>query len=288
MDNSNENNNVSIQWESTGYTVLKNLSASVLGIFCEFIDNSIQSYIEDKNKILETDPHYMLKIKITYDGKEIRIKDNAGGIDTVNFKRALKPANRPDNTDGLNEFGMGMKYAAVWISNEWELTSSALGENIERNVVFNYKKVIKQNLIELPINEKYAKENDHYTEVVLRDLETKHVYPWQEKYLKNKIAYIYRNFIRPESIFYSEWKEDYIEIEVFGEVLKWEEYGFLNQQWWRDRQIDFKDTETHEWKYRFDWMKIPYEEEVRNKNGELTWKIKGTPNYYAVKMLWAG
>tara|TARA_R110002124_G_scaffold71913_1_gene192352 strand:+ start:2141 stop:2404 length:264 start_codon:yes stop_codon:yes gene_type:complete len=27
---------------------------------------------------------------------------------------------------------------------------------------------------------------------------------------------------------------------------------------------------------------------IKNKNGELTWKIKGTPNYYSVKMLWAG
>ena len=40
--------NVSIEWESTGYSVLKNLNASVLGIFCEFIDNSIQSYREKK------------------------------------------------------------------------------------------------------------------------------------------------------------------------------------------------------------------------------------------------
>lgn len=27
---------------------------------------------------------------------------------------------------------------------------------------------------------------------------------------------------------------------------------------------------------------------IKNKNGDLTWKIKGTPNYYAVKILWAG
>ena len=42
------NDNVSIEWESTGYSVLKNLNASVLGIFCEFIDNSIQSYREKR------------------------------------------------------------------------------------------------------------------------------------------------------------------------------------------------------------------------------------------------
>ena len=33
--------NISIEWESTGYSVLKNLNASVLGIFCEFIDKDV-------------------------------------------------------------------------------------------------------------------------------------------------------------------------------------------------------------------------------------------------------
>ena len=27
---------------------------------------------------------------------------------------------------------------------------------------------------------------------------------------------------------------------------------------------------------------------IKNKNGQLTWKIQGTPNYYAVKYLWGG
>ena len=123
---------VSIRWKSAGYSVLKNLNSSVLGIFCEFIDNSIQSYKEKKDQMINIDPNYRLKIDISFDGEEIRIKDNAGGINAENFKRALEPANTPNNTDGLNEFGMGMKYAAVWISNEWELRSSAIGENIER------------------------------------------------------------------------------------------------------------------------------------------------------------
>ena len=75
------NDNVSIEWESTGYSVLKNLNASVLGIFCEFIDNSIQSYREKKEVLKTIDPNYKLRIVIDYDGNEISIEDNAGGID---------------------------------------------------------------------------------------------------------------------------------------------------------------------------------------------------------------
>ena len=68
---------------------IKNLNASVLGIFCEFIDNSIQSYREKKDILKAINPDYKLKIVIDYDGNEISIEDNAGGIDEKNFERAL-------------------------------------------------------------------------------------------------------------------------------------------------------------------------------------------------------
>ena len=46
-----EINEVPINWESSGYSVLKNLNASILGVFCEFIDNSIQSHKNKKGNI---------------------------------------------------------------------------------------------------------------------------------------------------------------------------------------------------------------------------------------------
>jgi len=160
----NDKNLVSIEWESSGYSVLKNLNSSVLGIFCEFIDNSLQSYREQKNEILKYDKNYQLKIDIDYiDGKEIIIRDNAGGINQKNFKRALKPANKPEDTTGYNEFGLGMKYAAVWISNEWELKSSAIGESVERSVLFDYDKVVSGNIKNLPFKEKYVRSDKHFT-----------------------------------------------------------------------------------------------------------------------------
>ena len=270
----NDNNLVSIEWESSGYSVLKNLNSSVLGIFCEFIDNSLQSFKEKKDEILKYDNNYQLKIEIDYlDGKEIIIRDNAGGINHKNFMRALKPANKPDDTSGYNEFGLGMKYAAVWISNEWELKSTAIGENLERSVLFDYDKVVNGNIKNLPFVEKYAGLDKHYTEVRLRKLESKHVSNWQWEYLRRKIAYIYRNFIRSESLFYSNWKEDYVEFNVFGETLKWEEYNFLKEQWFEDRQIYFNDNKSLEWKYKFDWMPITYEEEVLSAEGNIE-KIK--------------
>ena len=88
-----------------------------------------------------------------------------------------------------------MKYAAVWISNEWELISSAIGEDVERRVLFDYYKVTSDNIKNLPFTEKKASLKTHFTEVRLRKLESKHVSNWQYKYLREKIAYIYRNFL---------------------------------------------------------------------------------------------
>ena len=59
----------------------------------------------------------------------------------------------------------------------------------------------------------------------------------------------------------------------FRETLKWEENNFLKQQWYEDRQIHFNDNKPIEWKYKFDWMPIPYEEEVLNSNGNIEKKI---------------
>ncbi len=267
------NDSISIEWESSGYSVLKNLNASVLGIFCEFIDNSIQSSKQQKDNILKTDPYYKLRIDIDYDGgNEIIIQDNAGGINEYNFYRALKPANKADDTKGLNEFGLGMKYAAVWISNEWELISSAIGEDVERSVIFNYDDVVRNNIKKLPFSTKKVRKETHYTKVKLRKLEQKHVKQFPYKILIKKIGFIYRNFIREKSDFFDDYREDNIEIYLFNDPkpLNWSEYGFLKKPWWKDLQVDLnKGAIDHEWKYKFPWTEIEYEEEVLDQRGVL-------------------
>lgn len=263
-----ESKDISIQWGASGYSVLKNLNASILGVFCEFIDNSIQSYKNEKANILKIDPNYFLKIQISFDDQEIVIRDNAGGIDKSNFDRALKPGSKSLNTRGLNEFGLGMKYAAVWISNEWELTSSALGENVQRNVLFNYNEVVTKGLERLPVNTSAVDPNIHFTEVRLRLLEEKHVKNWQGKYIKEKIASVYRNFLRNKTSFHEDWAEDKIELDVLGEKLKWEEFGFLNKPL-RKNIVDRIQSPNIEWKYKLDWQKANYKETVKDQDGNI-------------------
>ncbi len=263
----NEIEEVSIEWESSGYSVLKNLKASILGIFTEFIDNSIQSYKNDKNEILKINPNFCLEIKINTFDDEIIIKDNAGGINERNFLRALKPANKADDTTGLNEYGLGMKYAAVWVSNEWELISTAIGENVERSVVFNYNDVIEKNIKKLPTKRKKTNPEEHYTKVILRHLESSRLKGWKPKITKEKIALVYRNFLRENKGIYQDFCEDKIKIIWDGEPLEWKENNFLIAPWHKDVKLDKENLKKYEWKKKIEPEEIKYKETVRDRNG---------------------
>jgi cell division protein FtsB len=264
-----------ITFGPAAYSILKNLPGSLVGIFAEFIDNSIASYIKNKD-ILEklNGKNFKLKIRIDKFNDEIIITDNAAGINEKDFQRALQPANRPEDTSGLNEFGLGMKYAAVWLSNEWELHSSAIGENISRQTIFNYEKVINDQLESLPIIEKSKSPNEHGTKVILRYLESKHVSRFPEKRIIDKLSNIYRNYLRPGDTFQSKHKEYDIDIIAFEKHLKWEEFGFLNKQWYKDRQGEFlKNTPVFEWKHEIKEQKIEWLEEVMNIDDSTIYKI---------------
>ena len=73
----------------------------------------------------------------------IYIGDNAAGIGVNNYWRAFEPANIPTDNTGLNEYGMGMKTAGIWLSDYWDVTTTALGETAVRKMVFDANKIEK-------------------------------------------------------------------------------------------------------------------------------------------------
>ena len=106
------------------FEVIRHLNYKAQYAFAEYIDNSISSFEENKDALLKMDPQYKLRIEIEVGTDEIRIKDNAGGIPSNQYARAFKTAERPpDPKKGLNEFGMGMKTASIWLSSHWTVIS---------------------------------------------------------------------------------------------------------------------------------------------------------------------
>lgn len=247
-------NKVGIRFKAQAYRMLKAMPGKLWFVFSEFIDNSISSYLQNKDKLEELyGSDYKLIIEINFDNDDtITIADNAGGIDSHNWERALNPGDVPDDITGLNEFGMGMKYSAVWLSNVWTLRSRSINEKHGREVTFDYLKVIKENLEELEYIEVQMQPG---TILTLTKLELDKLRPFQWTKTRNHISSIYRNFIREYQPFFEDFIiNSNIQIKAFGEVLLYQEKGFLFDQWYDDRQnkiISLENSPMIEWKYKF-------------------------------------
>ena len=168
----------------------------------EIVDNSVTSYVLNKKKLRALEgPQYRLRVRINFDEQsgEITIKDNAAGISANDYERAFKLASPPPDLSSIGQYGIGLKAAACWFGNEWSVTSSAIGESIERELIWNTKKLIKTNQNSLTPTTRIVSENEHYTVVRLRELS--HPPKGQTKgKIKRSLANIFREFIRNEQI----------------------------------------------------------------------------------------
>jgi len=136
----------------------------------EFIDNSIQSFLANQQRLAEAGHTGPLIIDVSIDDNEIAITDRAGGIAWPDFPRAFSPATPPLDASGLSEFGLGMKAAACWFARKWTVRTSALGEPVQRTVSFDIPAIMRTGTEVLPIEAARARESDHFTVITLTEL----------------------------------------------------------------------------------------------------------------------
>jgi hypothetical protein len=207
---------VSIRHRPGTYNVYRNLSNKVWYALAEFVDNALQSFESNKRTIKRIDgEHLVCKIDITINpGREIVIRDNAGGISEKDFVRAFEPANKPDDDDGLSEFGMGLKVASIWFADNYIVRTSAIGEPVIKQVEFDLSEVVELEMEELSVKESSASPDLHFTEVILSKLSKNAPTgnPRQMAKIKSHLASIYRVFIRKKRL----------ELTLNGELLSYE------------------------------------------------------------------
>ena len=188
--------NVSIKFKPGAYKLFRSLQYKVWLALAEYIDNSVQSYLSNKDELIKVNnDNYQFRIDIKYENDFIHIRDNAAGINTQNIQRAFEPANIPENNLGLNEFGMGMKTASIWLSENWSVRTAALGELEERFIEFDLTEVTSKNREELPVVSNTKEANVHFTEIILCQL-TDNGKNRQLERIKKHISSIHRNLIR--------------------------------------------------------------------------------------------
>ncbi len=104
--------------------------------FAEFIDNSTQSYANNKAILDEVYQHENtgLKVTITYQngqGSFIAIDDNSIGMDDKDLESAMTIGKRPTNTSGRSRYGLGLKTASFWFGDRWEIVTKKLNHPFE-------------------------------------------------------------------------------------------------------------------------------------------------------------
>lgn len=189
---------VSIRPQVTMLSVLKFLEYETWFALAEFVDNSIASYQQFKQQLKAIEGHsfkLQINIEINEADNKITIRDNAAGIGEADYQRAFRAAEIPPDNTGLSEFGMGMKAAACWFSDNWRVTSSALGEATEKRVHFEMSKIISDKIEELQVDVIRMDANKHYTII---ELFAANKMPKGKNItkVKNHLKSIYREFLR--------------------------------------------------------------------------------------------
>lgn len=189
---------VSIAIQPSFYETLRDITNDVWFVLSEFVDNAVSSYLNNKQRLKAANPNYQLEVIISIDREHstMTISDNAAGIDSENYIRAFKLAEKPADTSGLNQHGMGMKTASVWLADDWRVYTKALGEGIERHIHFNLKQVVKEQKDSLEVTSIEKPKEEHYTKIILTNLSDRAPKVMQMFKIKQHLSSIYRNFLR--------------------------------------------------------------------------------------------
>lgn len=215
---------VDISIGSNMYGRIPDLPNTPSHVLAEFIDNAIQSYRDNRAMLLAKQPDYRLAVNITLEwdaatGNPARIvvSDNAGGINTENYTHAFKLAVAPKNNQGLNEFGMGLKTAALWLGEVWSVRTSALGEGLSRTIRFDLNEVLVKHRETLNVISEEEDADAHYTEIVIESPTRQFPSRRSLEKISEELSSIYRKFLRA----------DEVDIYLNGEKLSFEESEIL-------------------------------------------------------------
>ena len=213
--------NVSIATRPLVYSTFRYISNKVWNALAEYIDNSIQSFLDHQDVLSKINPDGIklrVSINMDFENDTIIIEDNAFGITEENYQRAFELANIPLDNKGLNEFGMGMKVSSIWLSNVWKVETTAYGDDVLKTVTFDLNEVVENEELSLPVTEESCDKEAHFTRITLSHLSGNKPTPRQLSYIKKHLASIYTLHLRKQTL----------ELIVNDEPLEYKELTILN------------------------------------------------------------
>lgn len=192
---------VDVSPEMQLYKILQRQSYGVGTALAEFVDNSVQAFIDKKKAITSIsgqDSTLNIHIAINSNENEIVIEDNASGINRRDFQRVIKmgfDSKSGHDKESLSVYGIGMKSSAIWFSNCWIIETSALGSNERLIAEFDLNKLLDTGDEKIAVRSEPQEINNHYTKIIIKDSlrELKN----QKNYFQNKIfPYLQETFFK--------------------------------------------------------------------------------------------
>ena len=166
----------------------------------EFVDNSIQSYLDHKKKLEKLIPGYKPRIEITVTSKQISVRDNCAGISIEDEERAFMVAASNPNIAGIGTFGMGMKVSACWFSDHWKVETKYIDEDEIKTFDVDVNKILETGDLSIGPKTKKSSEEPFTQITILNPFEDKLPHASGVSAIKEYLADIYRWFINEDQI----------------------------------------------------------------------------------------
>ncbi len=167
-------------------------------VFAEFIDNSLQSYLDHMKQLSKMPDGSKCEVKIIWNADHITIVDNSFGMNDEEFGRALKlKAINPDalRNDRLSVYGMGLKYASVYLGNNYKINTTRYGEDIRRIAEINVPYFTKNNPTSVSASVVDELKEERGTEIKITNLRIKRT-DTKEREIREKLGIIYNHYIQ--------------------------------------------------------------------------------------------
>jgi hypothetical protein len=187
---------VDITIETSFYSVLSRVRQKLERVFSEFIDNSLQSFLEHRDLLSKIPDGGKCIVKIVWDAKGVTVIDNAFGMNFEDFSRALK-LNTPKaqySENSLGKYGMGLKYAAIYLGSYYTINSTEFGSKEQYTASMDIDNLKKTNASTVLCDVSDAPEEKHGTEIKIERLNEKFDAKKQRELVK-KLGQIYNKFI---------------------------------------------------------------------------------------------
>ena len=243
--------------ESGFINVLKHSDNKVEFAIAEFVDNSIQSFEQNK-KELKKIPGYKPTIDIDVGEDFIEIKDNCAGISKKEEKRAFSIAHANPDFKGVGTFGMGMKISACWFTDFWEVETKALGEKEQKKWTIDVNKIALDS--DTDIGPKKTKNDGNpYTKILLKNCFPERI-PRTTTIttLRNHLQDIYRWYLI----------DNILNIKYNGKLLQYTLPKIKEAPTYQDQKKELKGEEVA---YRKWISQIPKIDLGKSKNGKDLW-----------------